>query len=567
MNLYSNSPSWLRDNWIHVLGIAVLIAAVGAWARIASLPAFAADEIAFYIWADGMYRDPSSQSTWASLFRSNGAGYGATYWTVYVNLIDCFGPNALWVMRLFAFVAFAFLPIAIAIAGNLTIRYLGYLLAALWLTMPMAWWCGKITGPETFSLAFAVWGVVLLYLSSRHELKDRVPYHKQLGVISWILIGGAVAIKMTSLPTAFFAFLITFGRPSIWLNQPRVDIANRMLKAVGLMFAGFVLINPVCVLNPSTFLHNILRMRSESAWRWDTAKTVLSNDVWNWDGVMAGGLVQWGLCPLALILLVALLWGKSPFVSFVLSISFLGAWGMILSSGGILGWYWFGWIPMTLMAVLWSIHGTRPNHKLISGLAIVVMINLAFQVPEIIERYQMKSWQATAVSQHADVERAINQLLSKQDYDLVLDYWEVSHLGGLALANSTNAKLVQQTPERILAFFPPNESISSTRPNPREIGIRSDAYIKILELGQKGTQGQAILLIVSKRLASKHAFAETSDYIEREIIPKSPPGTTYTQLLDLSNTLVYELATQQPSYGEQDTDAQQASQGLKSVTR
>ncbi|PQO28871.1 hypothetical protein [Blastopirellula marina] len=558
MNPKLSIPAWLTNNWGHIPGVLLLLVAAALTIHISFLSAFAADEIAFFIWGDSMARNGFSQSTWGFLFRPNGAGYGSAYWTVYVNMIDLFGTYGIWGMRVLSCGAFIGITFAIAAVGNLAQRYLGYLLAALWLSMPIAWWCGKVSGPETFSLAFSVFGVLLLYIASRNERQPWFPKPIVAESIAWLLIGGAVSLKVTFLPCAMFGFLIAFGMPQAWEDKTKTAVVKKMLFAVGMMAAGFIICTPVAVLDPHGFLFNLTRLPRDNAWRWDIAQMALSNQLWGWDGIFAGGLVQWSLCPLAMGLLGFSLLIKSPRVFAILLATFLGCWAMICSSGALLGWYWFGWIPMIVLAILWSINEKTSNRGLIAAIAVTIVINLCYLASEIVERYDMKSQQAVALTQLAEVQQAVIELTKDRHYDMVLDYWEVSHVGGLTFPASEQTEVVQMTPPHFPALIGEKASADDPRTNHGR-GVEAEALSRIFRLSEKGTEGKSVLLVISKRLASKHAIRDLPSFSHDQILPKSPPGTACTQLLDLPHTVVYELTTTQelsPNAGE--SNVQQA---------
>lgn len=559
MNPKFHFPTWLQSNWGHIPGLLLLGCAVALLIHIFFLPAFAADEIAFFIWGNSMAENSHSQYAWDFLFRPNQAGYGASYWTVYINLIEQFGVYGIWGMRVLACAAFIGISLAITVVGNMAQRYLGYLMLALWLSMPVAWWFGKVTGPESFALAFGVFGVLLLYIASHNE---RLPWQLKPIVaesLAWLLIGGAVALKATNLPGALFAFLIVFAMPKIWEEHSKAGVFKKMLFAIGLMAGGFIICSPNAILNPSQFLFHLTEQPRVNAWKWDIAKMSLSNQLWGWDGIFAGGLLQWGLCPLAMSVLGLSLLIKSPRVFAILLATFLACWAMISSSGFVLGWYWFGWIPMIVLAILWGIRENSSNRMIASAIVVTILINLYYQAPAVISRYQLKAEQALALAQLDKVQHAIEDKTKGRQYDLVLDYWEVSHIGGLHFKASPETEVFQMTPRYFPAFAKDKADPNDTRTNQGQ-AIEAETLTKIIRLGEEGTQGKSVLLVMSKRLASKHLFGDMPTFSRERIIPKSPPGTTCTELLDLPYTLVYELrTTHEKSTENEDSTVQKAS--------
>ncbi|WP_144970710.1 glycosyltransferase family protein [Bremerella volcania] len=531
---------WLHQNWGHLAGIAMLVLASIGLIRIAFLNAFAADEIAFFVWGSSMLQDPEFQGIGSPLFRLNEAGYGSSYWTLYVNLIDWFETDAFWILRTLACIAFVSIPVSIAVVGNMAKPKFGYLLAALWLTMPIAWWCGKITGPETFALAMAVYGVLLLYSDShlRESLSPRMA--QVVAPLGWILIGGAVSLKLTMMPTAIFAFLLHFTFP-MKEGKSLKTVSLKMFHVTGLMACGFLLMTPIVIFDSAAFVQRIVTLPSGEAWSWMIAKTSLNNHIWGWDGVFSGGLVQWSLCPLAFLILAGMLLIKQRRVFLILLISFLACWLMIASKGALLGWYWFGWIPMIVLSLLWVLKPDQPNRGLIATVASVILINLLFQTPDIVERYSMKSQQAISLTQRSSVQQALSEITNGKSYDLVLDYWEVSHVGGLEFPKSGASELVQMTPPET-NFVSDRRSSKDSAPRRFDPGVvKANAFCRIHDMGTYGTEGKSVLVVVSKRLASKHAFADFDRFLTERVIPNSPDQTTYSRIVDLPETAIYEI--------------------------
>ena len=67
----------------------------------------------------------------------------------------------------------------------------------------MCWWTGKLTGPETYSLAgLSTIGVTMLLLQRRH----------QTVFVAAVLLGLAIGIKLTVVPVLLFAALVTWQR-------------------------------------------------------------------------------------------------------------------------------------------------------------------------------------------------------------------------------------------------------------------------------------------------------------------------------------------------------------------
>ena len=546
---------WLRDNWGHVLGISLLATAALTLVHIFFLPALAADEIAFFIWSDHrvMPQPVEEQGPWGFLFRLNEAGYGSSYWTFYLNLILVFGDQAFWLLRALSCGVFVAIPIAVSVVGNRVSKNMGYVLAALWLTMPIAWWCGKTTGPETFALGLGVLGVLLIYVET-HLAGDFSPRTMRIvRILGWVSIGGAVSLKLTMVPMAIFALLIRWLFPS---EGEASDLRSRLLRscqAGAWMALSFLVFCPIVVTNPPAFLRRLATLPSGTPWSWVAAQSALSCNTWGWDGVFSGGLLQWSMCPLALAVASLLVLIKSPKVFSATFTAFLACWVMIASKGAVLGWYWFAVVPLLVLAPLWLIKPEGNNYMMKGALGLAIVINAVYQFPEIYARYEMKTQQAVALTRLPEVQAEVAKCTNRMSYDVIVDYWEVSHVGGLKLPESSESKILQMSPTQ---FASPLE-IHEVPGHPGELHrmqiVFSKAFIEILRLGNEGTAGESVLVVLSKRLSSKQGFADFEGYLTNQVLPKSPAGTEFQLLSDLPETAIYEIRTE-PVVAEAATD-------------
>lgn len=502
-----------------------------------ALPAYAADEIAFFLWANAELGELAAYGPLGFLWRPNLGGYGAIYWDLYINLKSWFGSYSLVAMRGLAYIAWISIPLGIILYENRISQTWKWLLVLLWISMPMAWWSGKVTGPEVFSVATAFHGLLLLNRSRFNSAEAANNGTSRLAFLGWFVIAMGVGIKLTTAPVLVFA--ICMNLPSSISRLGDRDFWRRTAMNAIACGLGLLAASPAMLLTPMVFAGQLTQLQSASAWQWYTAKLVLSNDVWAWDGVFSGGLCQWGVAPAGLLVIAIATLFLRVRNAFALMASFLFCWLLIISAGSSLGWYWFGWLPLILHALLWHFESTSRRVMLSALLMVCLLINAFFQSENIYGQISSRIWHHATLEETSIIKQSLLDKIQGQSFDLLLDHSDISATGGIYFPPGIAKDLIQTTPPFLKGL-----TVATAQANGQvERGILSDSYSRILDLRRDGTQGKRVLLICSNRLLAHQPFANLDDFLAKEVLPKSPKGTTVRWLLNAKYLVVLEIFT------------------------
>jgi len=536
------------NKWIALVGCVVVALYVGISGYNYFSPGLAADEIAYFVWATHDLEVNHSHGFLGPLFRTNITAYGATYWTVYENFILLFGSNAIWAMRFVAFVASMSIPIGLILVGNRTSKESGWLVAALWLTMPFAWWSGKINGPETIAMACIVYAILLLHLEQL-AITDRATKNQNRMLVAWFLLGFAIAIKLTMLPAIVFAFALTFPFGQKKKSIGMADSIKTMAKVGLSSLAGFLVGGPNVLFNTRDFIAQIKATPSGAPWDRNIAISMLDNDGWGWDGVFSGGLIQWSCAPVVFVIL-AIAAIIRPRILFASVVAFLACWTILASKGSMLGWYWFGWITLIAPAVLWMYQSSFGLRWISIAVVVGTIVNGSLQYTTIYEQIDSKKQQAGAIAALPKLNQIVNQILSEKQFDLVLDHSEITYENGLKLQNTSESEIVRTSPPSVWKLSKDWDEYSKTISQAEfarcKLGILSEVFSKLLKLSETGSEGKTILILMSKRLTRSQPYHDIDSFLKEKVVSKSPIGTFATLLLDLPHTAVYEIRTITP---------------------
>ncbi len=519
-----------RPSGVAIIAALALAFYVGTLARLYSLDSYAADEIAFFIWAD--IDSQVHNSSWLDrlLHQPNLAGYGSVYWSVYRTSKFLFGQYAILAMRGLALVAWLSIPLTSILIGNRIQRNLGWAVGLLWMSFPMAWWTGKVSGPEVFSISITLMGVMCLLVHSNCAGDWWRRRQVWLLVAGWLMIGFGLGIKLTAIPVAAFAFVITWCDPRLWSNRRSFFVR---ISQIGIAISiSFLLANPVLLFDRRRFLSELAALPAGRFETWNDVFLTLYHSTWSWDGVYSGGLVHWCMPATGLVFLIGVLMWARWQNALGIMISFAICWAMIIKARSMLGWYWFAPIAVILPGMIWGIQNSNWGKKLVPFLSLLAVLNGIFQCTRIVEEVGEKFDQTSAISELKSLQAEVDKLCQKAgDFDFIIDYAEVTARDGLIIQSKPGAEVVQTSPPYIPQLTPGWQLVQSRLGPDMEarckLGILADGFLKINQLGERGTEGRRILMIVSKRLSGHLHFGSIEDYLMQRVLPKSPAGTTY----------------------------------------
>ncbi len=266
--------------------------------------------------------------------QDNYRGYGAAYWIGYAGLFRL-DNDGLALMRAVALLCMLLVPACYWFHAHQRRAPFGWAAILLWLTTPMAWWTGKLTGPELPSMALGLVGVVVA--TSRSDSWSRL--------FGGVLLGLAVAIKLNALPMVVFAMTLGLLRGP---SRVKFLAATLLGLALGTLGGNYFAINA-----PDVFQQNVAKHSFDVAYSWDQFVRLFSQDRWCWDAVYNGNLFSFGITLVALTQLAVLLAvHRMPLPVWIAMILTLAASVfMFLSNGLFYGWYWFPMIPLLCLCL------------------------------------------------------------------------------------------------------------------------------------------------------------------------------------------------------------------------
>ncbi len=518
-----------RRNGLAFVSVLALIFYAGTLARLYSLDSYAADEIAFFIWADIDSQVHNSSLLDSLLHQPNLAGYGSVYWSAYRTSKYLFGQDAVLAMRGLALAAWLSIPLSSILIGNRFQRNLGWAVGMLWMSFPMAWWTGKVSGPEVFSISFTLMGVMCLLVHANRSDDTGPRLYSWLLFGGWFLVGFGLGIKLTAIPVAVFALVISLCEPTLWSN--RTNIVIRMSQIGVAIGISFLLANPVLVFDRKRFIAELAALPAGRFESWNDVLQTLYHSTWSWDGVYSGGLVHWCMPATGMVILIAVaIWARWQ-NALAITISFLICWAMIIKARSMLGWYWFAPIAVILPGMIWGIQNSGRGKRLVPVLGLFAVLNGFCQSSRIVEEVGEKLNQTAAIAELKSLQAEVDKICQAGDFDFIIDYAEVTAKDGLVFQAKPVAEIVQTSPPYIPELTRGWKVLQSRLGSEMEarcrLGILADGFLKINQLAERGTEGRRILMIVSKRLSGHLHFGAIEEYLMQRVLPKSPSGTTY----------------------------------------
>lgn len=242
----------------------------------------------------------------------------------------------------------------------------------LWLTMPVAWWGGKLVAPEIPAMFLVA---VALYLYDRKRL-----------VGTAVALGMAVGIKITALPALVF-FALTFAFSSDLSTKQKL---RTILPIAAAFIAAVFVAYPPIIIALKTMTS--LSANSGGMQLTDAINKTLFLDRWELDIVYSGGILNFSLklIPLALFFVYLLIssWRQALFFSSTAA-AFLA---MNSMNDNSYGWYWFPILPIVV-----SLAGKVAQDKKTQYVELILLIAIAsnayLQAPLISDFIYQKSEQ------------------------------------------------------------------------------------------------------------------------------------------------------------------------------
>lgn len=319
----------------------------------------------------------SSQTNFIKAYLSESPfGYGQIYWSV----LSILGMEGARIIALAAILSTPLLAIATSSVKFQTLL--------LWLSMPTAWWAGKLIGPELWAMALCA--VALFSL------------HQNRAFLAGCASGIAVGLKLNSLPFVVFCLtLILLSKPDRVKDLTRYSLAT---------LVGIVVSYPLIFAAKPTSV-------GETRFDVFAALSGLNNSRVEWDGVFSGGALTFSVAMLPLIILVLLSLRYTPKIGIAFTVSSVSFILMIAASRTQYGWYVFPMIPPMLYMFSQAVghSGTVANAF---GM-LIVALNIGAQYPTIAFMIEQKHEQFSFLK-NDDAASCLTHHLSKMPANTVL---------------------------------------------------------------------------------------------------------------------------------------------------
>ena len=329
-----------------------------------------ANHIAHYHHSIGAKFDDLGGNIRAYLTLDPALGYGSGYWAVHYWLTH--STSKLDLIRLFYLILVLSIPLILFVHSLLSKSKYKYLPVYTYLSFPIAWWYGKITGPEPLSIWFSLVGLLML-------LSDK----KALSFLGWLLLGIGFGVKSTIFPIILF---ITF----IYLAKYRLDIIS-YISCLALPI-GFLIANPFLASGTGlkNFLNSVSTHSHSGSFSWNAFLSLVSREGTTWEGLPNWGFLHWGFGIVGLLFFLAFLHInklKNHLYSFV----FCTIFSLILISSTIAyGWYCHPiWILVPVILLQIKIDFRTKDTMLYLTIVFGSMTSFKFIAKSYVERVNM----------------------------------------------------------------------------------------------------------------------------------------------------------------------------------
>jgi len=270
------------------------------------LPVYVPDEVIFAHVLLDIKKNFSQFGFWQTLLdQSDEYGYGSFYWIFYgiLNVISNTKTinSTIMTLRVPSLIFSLIVPILLLKSGWKKGSFVTLAVLLIWITMPVAWWYGKLIGPELLILALCSWALTHLEIPTNK---------KEFPLTGWLALGLAFGLKPVTLPIQVFIignkllnFFSKFKKAKFHLKS--LSIAS------SLWLFGYMLANPYKIKSPTLYFQPStgagLDVQILTLGRF---KETLANHLWTWDVIPLLGLSHWSFNFIAFIIFLALLFAS-----------------------------------------------------------------------------------------------------------------------------------------------------------------------------------------------------------------------------------------------------------------
>lgn len=351
----------------------------------------------------------------------NELGYGAFYWLILHILVDRL------VTRLFSWLFLITVPICVVSVLKYYLKrsWLDVITALIvYLSSPMAWFTGKIIGPELMGNAIGTVGVTF-FLLKLTRVNDEFYQKKKYKVmivsaytfLASIICGIAVGIKLYNIVFAVFISFVVFSDSFEIIIQEhlvRKWIGYLLVNAVAVVLGcviGFFLCNPFAFTSMDIYVDNLGRFTATSHDIGEYIRrlnAMVFNELIEWDLVNAGGMIHTIVSLVGLVgLIIVGVCNKKSRNTAIISACTILSFALILSTSPVFaGWYL---IPMLFFIPI------MVNRSIVCW--IVVVLNLVIMYPDVNYQVQSKVQHIKNVSNQEEIyELMCVQKIKYKDY-------------------------------------------------------------------------------------------------------------------------------------------------------
>jgi len=363
-----------------------------------------------------------------SLPVTNYQGHGTGFWIFGHLLTYVFGSEAkfLYALRVSSLLAFCGSSYLIYMAANRTAGKKYALLTLLvFLSLPMAWWGGKLIFVEFYSIyLLTLAGYVLLFKNGKF--------------LPWILMGFCIGLKVTSIPVVVMLFM-----NKVFLIDEHATLSLQFCKKIlsysCLILLGFIICNPNILWNVDGFIGNLPNTNLNINLRFFNLFNLFSTETVSWDLVHTRGLSKHVFPAINLVLLSIIIFWLSSFrgrlIYFITIITFLIVFG---NTGTQHVWLAFQstliiFIPLVYYPVF--LKASRKYFVSLGALSAVFFINIYSSIPIYQNNNFSRNMMVNSIENRTEISKCIITYLNNIDLekDKIGIIFNRSEMGGNSL--------------------------------------------------------------------------------------------------------------------------------------